>query len=84
MSALANVYRLSFESDSVRVRRAATYLLVKGRVTVAREEEARAFEEAGCTTSLEYDDRDGWVYRVTCEGAKPCYTNEDLYGRGER
>ena len=84
MSALANVYRLSFESDSVRVRRDATYLLVKGHVTVAREEEARAFVETGCETSLEYDDRDGWVYRVTCDGAKPCYTNEDLYGKGER
>lgn len=84
MSALANVYRLSFKSYSLSIRRSATYLLVKGQVTVDRKEEARVFEEAGCTTRLEHDDRDGWVYRVTCEGAKLCYTNEDFYGKGER
>lgn len=84
MSALANVYRMSFQDESLRVRRAATYLLVKGLLTVVREEEARAFEDAGCETSLEHDDRDGWVYRVTCEGAKLCYTNEDFYGKGEK
>lgn len=83
MGALANVYRMSFMDESLRVRRAATYLLVKGSVMVVREQEARAFEEAGCKTSLEYDERAGWVYRVTCEGARPCYTNEDLYGTEE-
>lgn len=83
MGALANVYRMSFEDESLRVRRAATYLLVKGHVTVVREEEARAFEDAGCEARMEYDERAGWVYRVTCEGARPCYTNEDLYGKEE-
>lgn len=83
MGALANVYRMSFQDESLRVRRDATYLLIKGHVTVVSEEEAWVFEAAGCETRMEYDEMSGWVYRVTCEGAKPCYTNEDLYGKEE-
>lgn len=83
MGALANVYHMSFQDESIRTRRDATHLLVKGYVTVAREEEARAFRDAGCEVSLDYDERPGWAYRVTCDGARPCYTNEDLYGKEE-
>lgn len=74
-NALAKLYRLSYESESLAVRRAATYLLVKGiAIPYADEHEViDALTGIGCRA-----ERDGRRVFVTCPGAKQAYTNEDF------
>lgn len=82
-NALGNVYELAWRHESARVRRAALYLLVKGRaeVELATKEDGEVLDallDAGCDEDCEY--RDGLhIYVLTCEGARSCYANGAFY-----
>lgn len=74
-NALAKLYRLSYESESLAVRRAATYLLVKGiAIPYADEHEViDALTGVGCRA-----ERDGRRVVISCPGVRRAYSNEDF------
>ena len=76
-NALAKLYRLSYESESLAVRRAATYLLVKGIIIPYADEREviDALTGIGCEAT-----RDGRNVLITCPGARQVYTNDDFAG----
>lgn len=78
-SALGNVYQLAWKHESARVRRAALYLLCKGRVSVEHITSddsiaINALRDAGCDFTVEYSGI-CTTFVFTCEGTKECYAN---------
>ena len=78
-NALGKVYEMAWKHESARVRLAALYLLVKGRVEVELvtnkdKEVVDALLDAGCDSEREYGGGPH-LYVLTCKGARECYAN---------
>lgn len=77
-NALGKVYHLAWSHRSPRVRRAALFLLFKGKAILdpERDEEAvNELVEAGCWFNYEPVQNHGYMDVFRCPGAKECYPN---------
>lgn len=77
-NALGKLYTLAWRHKSPRVRRAALFLLVKGKAILdpdRDEEVVNELVDAGCCFNYMFVPNHGYMDVFKCPGAKECYPN---------
>lgn len=76
---LLRLYQLSYSHPSFKVRRCATYCLIKGCCYVDMTDDETIVALDTIKLPRTYDEsRNCWLY--ICPGAKLCYDNYDFWG----